>query len=117
MQALKATLAREINRADITEAETLVFEGRVFSQTGKQAMEPGEFYFRAGLDPRSRRIPSGRPVGQAGLAHRPEVVMACPFCSALVMKTPGHTIRASRATYDLPRDHSACPNRLGAAGF
>lgn len=34
MPPLKATLAREINKADITEAETLVFEGRVLRQTG-----------------------------------------------------------------------------------
>jgi hypothetical protein len=46
MPPLKATQAREINKADITEAETLVFEGRVLKQTGKQSMEPGEFDFR-----------------------------------------------------------------------
>jgi hypothetical protein len=46
MPPLKATQAREINKADIIEAETLVFEGRVLRQTGKQTMEPDEFYFR-----------------------------------------------------------------------
>lgn len=35
MPTLKATEAREIEKTDITEAESLVFEGRVISQTGK----------------------------------------------------------------------------------
>jgi hypothetical protein len=47
MQSLKATKAREIDKSAITEAETLAFEGRIISQTGKQTMEPGEFYFRS----------------------------------------------------------------------
>ena len=46
MKALEATQARKTNEAESTEAETLVFEGRALSQTGKQTMEPGEFYFR-----------------------------------------------------------------------
>ena len=51
MPTLKATEAREIEKTVITEAETLVFEGRVISQTGKQLMEPGEFYFRLTTNP------------------------------------------------------------------
>jgi hypothetical protein len=49
MQSLKAShsQAREIDKSTITEAETLAFEGRIISQTGKQTMEPGEFYCRS----------------------------------------------------------------------
>ncbi len=47
MQSLKATQAREIDKSAITEAETLAFEDRIISQTGKQTMEPGEFYCRS----------------------------------------------------------------------
>ena len=34
MEALKATEAHEIDKASMTDAETLVFEGRIVKQTG-----------------------------------------------------------------------------------
>jgi hypothetical protein len=96
MPPLKATLAREINKADITEAETLVFEGRVLRQTGKQTMEPGEFYFR----PTEVLVTTYPGFWKRLLSRKPSrkwkvvqtVVMACPYCSAPIMTTPSHTI-------------------------
>jgi hypothetical protein len=57
MQALKATQAREIKQSDITEAETLVFEGRVLSQTDEQMMAPGEFCVRSTAIPIITKLP------------------------------------------------------------
>ena len=84
MPPLKATQAREINKADIVEAETLVFEGRVLSQTGKQSMEPGEFYFRPTAVPvtiKPNRLQ--RLFGKKeNYSHNTvdTVVIACPYC-------------------------------------
>lgn len=96
MQALKATVAREINKADITEAETLVFEGRVLHQTGKQGMEPGEFYFRPTPIPETTaphwfaRLLGAKP--KLSWRTVQTIVMACPFCAAPIMTVPGQTI-------------------------
>lgn len=82
MSLLKATVAREINKADITEAETLVFEGRVLRQTGKQSMEPSEFYFRPTTIPVTThpgfwaRLFGAKPMQTLKIVQT--VVMACP---------------------------------------
>ena len=89
MTSLKATLAREINKTDITEAETLVFEGRVLSQSGKQTMEPGEFYFRPTAVPITTkpgfwaRLFGAKPKQTMKLVQT--IVMACPYCSTPLM--------------------------------
>jgi hypothetical protein len=57
LEVRKATTAHEIDRAEITEAETLVFEGRVLSRTGKLTMNPGEFYFRPNAVPFEELLP------------------------------------------------------------
>jgi hypothetical protein len=96
MPPLKATQAREINKADITEAETLVFEGRVLRQTGKQTMAPGEFYFRSTSIPIwtkpnwFMRFFGAEP--KLTLKNIDSVVMACPYCATPIMTTSGHTV-------------------------
>lgn len=96
MPPLKATQAREIDKAEITEAETLVFQGRVLSQTGKQSMEPGEFYFRPTAVPTTTKpkwyqsLFGAQPKQDWKFVQT--VVMACPFCAAPIMTTPGHEI-------------------------
>lgn len=96
MPPLKATQAREINKADITEAETLVFEGRVLKQTGKQSLEPGEFYFRptavpVTTDPKWYQRLFGAKA-KLNWKYVQTVVMACPYCSAPIMTTAGNKI-------------------------
>jgi hypothetical protein len=108
MQALKATQAREINKAEITEAETLVFEGRVLGQTGKQAMEPGEFYFRPTMVPVTTtpgwftKLLGAKPVNEFKIIQT--IVMACPpYCSTPIMTTSGHKIEHRTERRTLPR--------------
>jgi hypothetical protein len=111
MQALKATQAREINKADITEAETLVFEGRVLSQTGKQSMEPGEFYFRPTAIPVTTqpgwfaKLLGAKPVNEFKIVQT--VVMACPYCATPLMTTSGQTVE-HRAPLTISREIT-CP--------
>lgn len=96
MPPLKATRAREINKADITEAETLVFEGRVLKQTGKQTMEPGEFYFRpTGVFTTTKpgfwaRLFGATPKDSMKFVRT--LVIACPYCTMPIMTHPEHTI-------------------------
>ncbi|HLY40466.1 MAG TPA: hypothetical protein VKR52_04590 [Terracidiphilus sp.] len=111
MQALKATEAREINKADITEAETLVFEGRVLSQTGKQTMQPGEFYYRTTFVPVwlkpswIKRLFGAEP--EMTLQGVDTIVIACPYCSTPLMTTSGHTVE-HRSPLTISREIS-CP--------
>jgi hypothetical protein len=95
VQALKATLAYEIDKADITEAETLVFEG-VLKQTGKRGMEPGEFYFRPTLVPVFRGPAFWARLFGAELSNgfvtALTIVMACPFCSTPITTSPSQRV-------------------------
>jgi hypothetical protein len=96
MPPLKATQAIEINKSDLTEAETLVFEGRVLSQTGKQTMEPGEFYFRPTAVPITtqphwfKRLFGAKP--KEDWRFLSTVVIACPYCAMPILTTPSHKI-------------------------
>jgi hypothetical protein len=91
MPSLKATQAREIDKATITEAETLAFEGRIISQTGKQTMEPGEFYFRTTGIPITKypnwfeRLFWTKP--QTTWKTVSTIVIACPYCATPLMTT------------------------------
>lgn len=111
MPPLKATQAREINKADITEAETLVFEGRVLRQTGKQTMDPGEFYFRPTAVPITTqpgwfsKLLGAKPKQTMKLVQT--IVMACPYCSTPIMTTTGHPIE-HRAPLTISREIT-CP--------
>lgn len=94
MQALKATQAREINKKDITEAETLVFEGRVIKQTGKQDMKHGEFYFRPTAVPIMiqphwlKRLFGAKPKESFEIVRA--IVIACPYCKSPIMTSQMH---------------------------
>jgi hypothetical protein len=96
MQSLKATQAREIDKATITEAETLAFEGRIISQTGKLTMEPGEFYFRSSSIPVVTqahwfaRLFGAKP--KQTWQTIDSIVMACPYCATPLMTYPGQVI-------------------------
>lgn len=96
MQALKATQAREINKADITEAETLVFEGRVIKQSGRQSMKPGEFYFRPTAIPITiqphwfKRLFGAKP--KEDFIYATTVVIACPYCNTPLMTSPAQKV-------------------------
>jgi hypothetical protein len=59
-------------KAPITEAETLVFEGRVVSQTRQMVMKPGEFHFRPNV---VRRAVCSIPASSASVTsfHRTAV--------------------------------------------
>jgi hypothetical protein len=118
MPSLKATQAREIDKATITEAETLAFEGRIISQTGKQTMEPGEFYFRSASIPVEThpnwfaRLFGAKP--KTVWKTVDTIVMACPYCSTPLMTSPGHaiehhvplTINRITCPYSQPDPHS-----------
>jgi len=116
-EILKATTAREIDRTEITEAETLVFEGRVFSQTGKLTMNPGEFYFRPNAVPFEETAPqsflarllwklTGRKANH-GVKIVNTIVIACPFCSQPILTSFAHQI-TSRDPLTIDRQ-IACP--------
>lgn len=96
MPPLKATRAREINKAEITEAETLVFEGRVIKQTGKQEMKHGEFYFRptaisVTIQPHwFKRLFGAKPKESFKIVR--SIVIACPYCKSPIMTTSAHVI-------------------------
>ena len=97
MQALKSTAAHEIDKASITEAETLVFEGRIVRQSGQLKMKPGEFYFRPRTAMRSvpnscfRRVILRHPF-TLKTAIVNTVVIACPFCDQPILTTCDHKI-------------------------
>src|SRR5580704_8609812 len=116
-EVLKATTAHEIDRAEITEAETLVFEGRVLSQTGKLTMSPGEFYFRPNAVPFEDQAPKSfltRLVwklrgmkAKHGIKIIHTIVIACPFCAQPILTTFSHKI-TSRDPLTIDRQ-IACP--------
>ena len=89
MEPLRATLAREINKSDLTEAETLVFDGRILSQTGKQTLEPGEFYFRPTAIPIFTqpgfwaRILGAKPKETYKIVDT--ILIACPLCGMPIL--------------------------------
>lgn len=116
-EVLKATTAHEIARAEITEAETLVFEGRVLSQTGKLTMNPGEFYFRPNAIDVDEPLPksffarffwklTGRKPTH-GIVILNTIVIACPFCAQPILTTFSHKI-TSRDPLTIDRQ-IACP--------
>lgn len=94
MQALKATQAREIKKSDITEAETLVFEGRIIKQTGRQEMKPGEFYFRPTAVPVMvnpnwlKKLFGAKPRESFEIIRA--IVIACPYCKSPIMTSQMH---------------------------
>jgi hypothetical protein len=97
MELLKATEARQINKADLTEAETLVFEGRIIFQKGKQHLEPGEFYFRSTYIPRivnpswwKRIFLRAKPKETLDVVDT--IVITCPFCSMPILTAPMHKV-------------------------
>jgi len=116
-EVLKATTAHEIDRAEITEAETLVFEGRVLSQTGRLTMNPGEFYFRPNAVPFEDQAPKSfftrlfwRLRGKKakhGFKFVSTIIIACPFCAQPILTTFSHIIiNRSPLTID---QRIACP--------
>lgn len=100
MAALKATLAKEINKTDITEAETLVFEGRVIKQTGRQEMKPGEFYFRPTAVPITiqphwfKRLFGAKARESFEIVRA--IVIACPYCKSPIMTSQMHKMLRRR---------------------
>jgi len=117
MQSLKADLAREVSRKELVEAETLVYEGRIISQSGKQTMLPGEFYFRPNTVPLEEPLPSSwlgrcywkltRREQHHGVKIVHTVLIACPFDGQPILSTFSHKI-LSREPLTIDRE-IACP--------
>jgi hypothetical protein len=96
MQELKATQAREIDKASVTEAESLLVDGALSTDTSKPVMQAGDFYFRSELRERQTSLP---PNGfWKRLLHwffSPQIrnesylvwsiVISCPFCGLPIM--------------------------------
>lgn len=106
-KSLKASLAREIKKTDLTEAETLVFEGRVIKQTGKQSLEPGEFYFRPTAIPITtkphwfKRLFGAKEKQSWDFVTT--VVIACPYCGVPIMTGTVHKVVSRKPlTIEMP---------------
>ena len=118
MQALKATEAREIDKASITEAETLVFEGRIVSQSGALKMKPGEFYFRPNAVTRAVEPPWWNIFKWGSTSLKTDIVntivIDCPFCEQPILTTFDHHItQRSPLTIDT---EISCPYSRAAVG-
>jgi hypothetical protein len=97
MQELKATKAREIDKASVTEAESLLVDGALSTELSEPVMQAGDFYFRNTFVSRKPDEPIGffkRLVWQlSGKARKSRIeikaissiVMSCPFCGLPIM--------------------------------
>jgi hypothetical protein len=95
MQELKATQAREIDKASVTEAEAIAINGVMDSSADSPEMKAGDFYFRPNLVTKAGAEPTGffrRMVWK--LSGKPytiterivyTIVISCPFCGLPIM--------------------------------
>jgi hypothetical protein len=102
MESLKATQAREIDKASVTEAETLVVNNEVMAKVSEPAMQAGDFYFKPNVVTTNSGAPTGcfkRLVWK--LKGSPAtttdriiytVVISCPFCGLPIMTGFSHHI-------------------------
>ena len=107
MQDLKAVQAREIDKATITEAETLVVNGEMVDKAEAPAMQAGDFYFRPNF------VQSGPITLPTNLFKKLlwkllgiskteyvktdivyTVVISCPFCGLAFMTNFSHHIES-----------------------
>ena len=109
MEALKATTAREITRASVTESETLVVNGVSISKPQQGPMQAGDFYFRPTVIERVVR-PSWfsrvvlRKTAQTKFETVDTIVISCPACG---LTTTAHRI-IQRNPLTIDRE-IACP--------
>jgi hypothetical protein len=106
MQELKATQAREIDKASVTEAETLFLEDALSPDPTKPVMQEGDFYFRANLVVKADDPPTAffkRLIWK--LTGKPytiterivyTIVISCPFCGLPIMTSLAQHISSKR---------------------
>jgi hypothetical protein len=102
MQDLKAVQAREIDKATITEAETLVVNGEMVNKAEAPAMQAGDFYFRPNVVATNGSEPTGffkrlvwKLKGSPVIKRERivyTVVISCPFCGLAFMTGFSHHI-------------------------
>ena len=106
MQDLKATQAREIDKASITEAETIVVNNEMVRKAEEPAMQAGDFYFR----PNVITSIAAEPIGffkrlvwklKGSPLRKIErvvytIVISCPFCGLPVLTGLSHHIASKQ---------------------
>jgi|GEM_PF-5174851 len=112
MQALQATTAHEIDRATITEAETLVVNGEMAKATAAPVMQAGDFYFRPTVVTHEVLL---RQASKTVAEIKHAIVMSCPFCGLPIMTNSAHSVLSKRPlTIERPIACPYAPKELGA---
>lgn len=119
-EPLKATKAREISKASVTEAETLVVNGVSVSKPQESPMQAGDFYFRPTYVQRFVKANWFSKLfgDKDGIEYEAveTIVMSCPGCGLPILTTPVHKItRRSPLTIDGRIDCPYAPQNLAGS--
>lgn len=123
MDALKATVAREIDKESVTEAVNVAIhdaEGTLVAQSQEEGMRAGDFYFRTNTVTRYEKASWFRRVilrqrEKLILSHPITAVISCPFCG-LPLMTPFNNAILCRNPLTLEKPVQ-CPYSSGSHGF
>src|ERR1022692_4734067 len=111
MDALKATTAREIDKASVTEGVNIALhdsDGALLSQSQQGGMQAGDFYCRVNTVARYEKASWFRRVflrqpEKLVVTHPETAVISCPFCGLPLMTSFDNAILSKRPlTFEKP---------------